>query len=336
VHPIESLWYKRSAWHVLLLPLAAVFFAAVTLRRALYRHGLLQSHRMAVPVIVVGNITVGGTGKTPLVLWLARFLQVHGFEPGIVSRGYGANTQIPRPVLLDSTPEEVGDEPLLLAARSGCPIWVGRDRVAAARALLADNPELNIVISDDGLQHYRLMRDLEICLLDGDRGVGNGWPMPAGPLREGVARLREVHAVVANGRLHDAIPGAENACTMSLEGTLLRNVVHPSRTTEARQFINVPVHGVAGIGNPARFFRHLESLGLTVISHPFPDHHVFRREDLAFPDDAPILMTEKDAVKCRQFASQRCWVLAVDANLPVQFGALILNRLSATHGRKTA
>jgi len=332
-HPLESLWYRVSIWHIVLLPLSWLFAALAYLRRLLYRLGALKSVRLAVPVIVVGGISVGGSGKTPLVLWLARFLRDNGYRPGIVSRGYGGSASAPCEVTVDAPASEVGDEPVLLARRSACPVWVGHDRVAAARRLLAAQPQVDIIIADDGLQHHRLQRDVEIVVLDGERGIGNGFLLPAGPLRERVGRLRQVDAVVVNGTGGKPFMAGQNSHPMILEGSLFHHLADGRETAPAESFRGRVVHAVAGIGNPPRFFRHLEQLGLDITPHAFPDHHVYSLADLDFPGDAPILMTEKDAVKCEKLIPGRCWVLAVDAQLSPAFSAAILGKL---HGRKTA
>jgi tetraacyldisaccharide 4'-kinase len=253
------------------LPLAAIFGFAVALRRALYRARVLPSYRVQVPVIVVGNIAAGGTGKTPLVLWLCDFLKEHGYAPGIVSRGYGGSGQTTA-VRENASPEMAGDEPVLLAQRSRCPVWIGHDRVSAARSLIATNPACNIIVSDDGLQHYRLQRDFEIAVIDGSRGTGNGLPLPAGPLRESAGRLSSVDAIVVTG---DAVaPSADTAAfAMKLEGSVFRNLLNPAFHQEADAFLGRRVHAIAGIGNPARFFDHLQRLGLSFAAHAFADHH---------------------------------------------------------------
>ncbi len=271
-------------------------------------------------MIVAGNLVAGGSGKTPLVLWLARFLESRGRRPGIVSRGYGARIDEPREARADSSAEEVGDEPVLLAWRSGCPVWTGRDRARAARALLAQHPEVDVIVLDDGLQHYRLARDVEVAVVDA-RGFGNGFLLPAGPLREPPSRLRTVDAVVAHAtRL-------VKGYAMHLEGDQFYCLADPSQRRSARDFADRRVHAVAGIGDPGRFFGHLERLGLDTRPHSFPDHHPFRAADLEFGDDAPILMTEKDAVKCRRFAQPRHWVLPVSAVLEPEFGDWLITRL---------
>lgn len=326
----ERHWYRLSWLSVALLPVAGAFRLLTALRRTGYRWNLLQSEQLAVPVIVIGNITAGGTGKTPLVIWLAGFLRERGFHPGIVSRGYGGNGQI-REVRADSSPAAAGDEPVLLARRTGCPVWIGHDRVGAARALLDAHPECDLVISDDGLQHYRLRRDVEIAVVDVLRGLGNGLPIPSGPLREPARRLDEVDAVVLNGA-SAATPSEPRTYTMSLEGAVFRNLLDPACVLDAAAFQGKRVHAVAGTGNPARFFQQLRRLGLDFRDHPFPDHHPFAAADLEFTGADAIIMTEKDAIKCQPFARANHWVLAVDAHVAPGLGRLILDKLKTPHG----
>lgn len=307
-----------------------MFACVVALRRALYRVRVLPSYRVQVPVIVVGNIAAGGTGKTPLVLWLCDFLKEYGYTPGIVSRGYGGSGHTTA-VRENASPDMAGDEPVLLARRSRCPVWIGRDRVAAARALIATNPACNIIISDDGLQHYRLQRDIEIAVIDGGRGTGNGLPLPAGPLRESVSRLSSVDAIVVTG---DSIPPTAGlaAFAMRLEGNVFRNLLNPSFQQEAGAFLGRRVHAIAGIGNPARFFDHLQRLGLSFAAHAFADHHAYTQGDLEFGDADAIIMTEKDAIKCLRFARENHWALPVDARVDTALGRLILEKLKTRHG----
>jgi tetraacyldisaccharide 4'-kinase len=300
------------------------------LRRALYKAGVFMSYRLPVPVIVVGNITAGGTGKTPLVLWLCDFLREKGYEPGIVSRGYGGRGQTME-VRESSAPDIAGDEPVLLARRSRCPVWIGRDRVAAARALIAANPGCNVIVADDGLQHYRLQRDFEIAVVDGSRGTGNGLPLPAGPLRETTKRLAQVDAIVVTGNSFSP-PASAVSFAMALDGNEFRNLLNPAFHQEAGAFLGKRVHAVAGIGNPARFFDHLQRLGLSFAAHAFPDHHAYSRTDLDFGDAEAIIMTEKDAIKCVQFARENHWVLPVDARVEAALGTLIHEKLKSRHG----
>lgn len=333
---LEKIWYGLTPWHVVLLPLSILFGLVAALRRVLYRAGLLRAIRLPVPVIVVGNISVGGTGKTPLVLWLADFLRQQGYHPGIVSRGYGGGTQGVVAVDPRSDPAVVGDEPLLLARKSGCPVWVGRDRVAAGNALLRAHTECDVLVSDDGLQHYRLDRDLEIVVVDGERKFGNGLLLPAGPLREGVSRLRSVDAVVVNGGSLKATMRLRNEFEMRLEGGVFCNLRNPEMRAAAADFGGKKLHAVAGIGNPQRFFAHLRRLGLAFEEHAFPDHCVFRPQDLDYGDADALLMTEKDAVKCAGFADERYWALAVEAILPPAFGQTMLQKLRDIDGRQAA
>jgi tetraacyldisaccharide 4'-kinase len=314
-------WSRRGALAWLLWPVSLAFGATAMVRRLLYRLRLLRSEGVDVPVIVVGNLTAGGSGKTPLVLWIAEFLKAAGWKPGIVSRGYGGTVSEPREASIASDPAEVGDEPMLLARRSGCPVWVAPERIAACRALRAQHPECNVIVLDDGLQHYALARDLEIAVVDA-RGFGNGFLLPAGPLREPRSRLRTVDAVVAHGT--DEVKGYG----MRLEGGDLVRLGDAREVLPAKALAGQKVHAVAGIGDPNRFFLHLAKLGPKVVPHPFPDHHAFGAADLEFGDQAPIVMTEKDAVKCKRFAKPQHWVLPVRAALDPSFGDWLLKSLS--------
>ena len=277
-------------------------------------------------MIVVGNLVAGGSGKTPLVLWIAEFLTGKGWTPGIVSRGYGGMVTAPREASIASEPAEVGDEPVVLARRSGCPVWVGPDRVAVTAALRSQHPDVNVLVLDDGLQHYALARDLEICVVDA-RGFGNGFLLPAGPLREPPSRLKSVDAVVAHGS------EAAGSFAMRLEGEVLHRATDARDRRPAKSFAGERVHAVAGIGDPKRFFLHLGRVGVKVVPHPFPDHHPFRAEDLEFGDQAPVMMTEKDAVKCKRFAQPHHWVLPVRAALDPAFGDWLLKRLGERRRR---
>jgi len=316
----------------MLYPASFAFGMLAALRRALYAHRIFQRQRLPVPVIVVGNITVGGTGKTPLVLWLTVWLQQHGYRPGIVTRGYGGSSTGPEAVLPESDPARCGDEAVLLASRAGCPVWMGRDRPAAGRGLLAAHPACDIVVSDDGLQHYALERDIEIAVLDGARGWGNGWLLPAGPLREPVRRLRSVDAIVVQ-RSNAAEQRIDvPAYAMRLTGRKFYNLLNREHQVGPDFFLHRSVRAIAGIGHPERFFRHLQQLGITFSARSYPDHYAFRAEDLAAAEADVIVMTEKDAVKCRTFANERHWALPVRAELDPALGELVLGKLRRTPG----
>jgi tetraacyldisaccharide 4'-kinase len=319
---LNSHWYSRTPLSTLLLPLSWLFCAIAVVRRGLYRLGLLRKRRLAVPVIVVGNITVGGTGKTPLVIALVKLLRDSGYNPGVVARGYGGTAgHWPQQVRPDSDPVVVGDEPLLIAERCRCPVAVAPDRGAAAESLV-EHAGCDIIISDDGLQHYRLARDIEIAVIDGVRRLGNGHCLPGGPLREPRRRLRSVDFVVTNGL---AAPGE---FPMTLHAAPIRNLRDDSAVTEPHPFRGRAVHAVAGIGNPDRFFAQLRGQGISPMEHGFPDHYRFHARDLDFGDDAPVIMTEKDAVKCRRFAAANHWYLPVDAQLDGRLGEALLARVA--------
>ena len=343
---LESEWQRLGGGALVFLPLAIAFGLASALRRALYRAGILPTWRSPVPVIVVGNITAGGTGKTPLVIAVVEALARAGRHPGVVSRGYGRvppTDADPRGVVRVlpgvATPEYFGDEPVLIARRTGVPVYLSPDRPAAARALLAAHPETDVLVSDDGLQHYALARDVEIAVIDGERGFGNRLPLPSGPLREPVSRLRTVDAAVVNGEyrgreapggISDRVP-APRQFAMTLAGE--RFVSFSGQDLSPEEFAIAArgrrVAAVAGIGNPARFFAHLVRLGVAADRHPFPDHHHFQPGELRLPGAEVVVMTEKDAVKCASFADSRMWFLRVEAALPPEFDAFLLERLAA-------
>ncbi len=329
---LENYWYRSSFAHLILLPASWIFGALAALRRTLYRLHILKSVRLDVPVIVVGNISVGGTGKTPLTLALAQQLINRGRHPIIISRGYGGDG-CQQQVTSDNTADQTGDEPLLMARRNLCPVWVGRDRVSTAIQALQIHPECDVVLCDDGLQHYRLQRDVEIVVIDGTRRFGNGYLLPAGPLREPISRLNSVDAVIING--DQGISNFNNQYMMKLYGDLFYNLRHPEKTISISQLKVLNTHAVAGIGNPQRYFEHLKALGLTVTPHAFPDHHPYQAGDLAFSACDALLLTEKDAVKCAAFADDRFWVLRVDAQIDSALTDHIMRKI-ATHGCKTA
>ncbi len=303
---IEQIWYNGGIGVIPLLPLSWLFRCLIMVRHWLYQHNWLVVNHFSAPLIVVGNITVGGTGKTPFVIWLATFLRNKGYKPGIVSRGYGGvATESPQPVTTTSSPALVGDEAVLLARRCCCPMVISSKRSDAVNMLLNDF-DCNIVIADDGLQHYAMGRDIEIVILDGLRRFGNGQMLPAGPLREPVSRLKSVDLCVVNGESH-----LSGEYGMALVQSSLYNLQTPEIRERLSLFKGKRVHAVAGIGNPERFFNLLRDADINVIPHPFPDHHVYCADDLNF-DDAAVVMTEKDAVKCASFEKQNHWALSID------------------------
>ncbi len=312
---LERQWYLPSYTleTFLLLPLAGLFQLAVSIRRFLYRRGILKTVYVNAPVIVVGNITVGGTGKTPFVLWLAAYLKQQGYRPGIVTRGVGGQVQhVPYRVEKNADPSKVGDEALVLVNRSFCPVMVGVDRVAAVQTLL-QTTDCNVIISDDGLQHYRMGRQIEIALIDGERRLGNKTFLPSGPLRESAKRLQSVDCIVVQqGDVNDRF-------TMQLRGDTLVSLVDPHRTLPLTHFRHQTVHALAGIGNPDRFFTLLRHEQVDIVPHIFPDHASYCKKDILFKDALPVVMTEKDAVKCLSFADERHWYLPVTAHLTHAF-----------------
>lgn len=320
---VDALWYGSAAAAWLLLPLAWIYALVSGVRRFMYTHNLLRSRRVAVPVIVVGNITAGGTGKTPIVAWLARALAQRGFSPGIVSRGYrGAVGPVPLQARTDSDPARVGDEAILLAGMTASPVIVHPDRVAAAQAIAALGA--NVIICDDGLQHYRLSRDVEIAVIDGERGFGNGLMLPAGPLREPASRLSGVDAVLVQGEGGAALPASLHLPRrFVLKGKVFRTL-DDADEKPVTSFAGRTVHAVAGIGHPERFFRMLESFGIKVIRHPLPDHAIITAKDLLFGDGHDVVMTEKDAVKCRALDTAQCWYVPVEVSFQDDDGETLL------------
>ncbi len=318
IDTLESAWYgdgRRPWWTA---PLAALYGAVTRLRGALYRRSWLRSVRLPVPVVVVGNLNVGGTGKTPLTIALAEVLRARGYRPGVVSRGYGGRRR--EPLLLGDAPNpaEVGDEPCLIRA-TGVPVAIGRERPVAAGLLL--DAGCDVLIADDGLQHYALARDVEICVIDGVRRFGNRRLLPAGPLREPLARLEHVDFRVCNG----GEPAAGEFPMRLLIGEVV--ALHDGRRLPLAAFAGQRVHAVAAIGNPSRFFASLRVADIEPIEHAFADHHAFVAGDLEFGDQLPVLMTDKDAVKCRRFARPNWWRVPVRAELPAAFYDALVERL---------
>lgn len=325
---LQKQWFSLTGWHLLLMPISWLFLSLITFRRLFYYLGWFKSYRLPVPVVVVGNINVGGTGKTPLVIWLVEQLQQAGFKPGVISRGYGGKAEIPASVSAHSDPLQLGDEPVLIARRSKCPVYVHANRTLAGQALLSAHPECNIIISDDGLQHYRLRRDIEVVVIDGAKGFGNGALLPAGPLREPASRLNRVDAVVVNGMLNTAINIVNvPILNMQLVADTFFNLKEPYKTCGAQTFANQQVLAVAGIGNPERFFQQLMQMGIHFTSKAFPDHYAFNESDFNSTSADIVLMTEKDAVKCQAFAKPHFWALPVKAAIKNDLMTIILNKL---------
>lgn len=318
---LSDAWYKGHPALWLLLPLSLLYGLLSMLRRALYGAGIFRVARFDAPVIVVGNITAGGTGKTPLTLALIEELRRHGWRPGVVSRGYGGRADYPLRLSDDTTAAEAGDEPVMLFRRSRVPLMVDPCRSRAVRRLL-EQEACDVILCDDGLQHYALGRDIEIAVIDGSRGVGNGLLLPAGPLREPVSRLRSVDFVVVNGEGN----GWPGAYPMRLAAESWQPVGSQTDSPPAK---GSRVHAVAGIGNPERFFSQLRAEGYDVIPHAFPDHHAYSAQDLGFGDGLPVVMTEKDMVKCRVLSGNDWWYVPVSAELPARFAEDFLRQLNA-------
>lgn len=314
-------WYRPSLVSLFLRPVSWLYRFIISLRSQAYQNGLLEQLSLSVPVIVVGNISVGGSGKTPFVIWLAQYLQNQGWQPGIISRGYGGKADhYPCSVQHDSLAAEVGDEPLLIHQRTQCPVVVAPDRVAAGQQLLAEN-YCNVIITDDGLQHYRLDRNMEIVIIDAKRGLGNQLCLPAGPLREPLSRLETVDFTIFHGE------SDSQRLTMQLQLQQAIQLKNNNLQKSLTEFAETTVYAVAGIGHPQRFFDQLQQLGLTIIPHAFADHHAYTEADFQFAKAYPILMTEKDAVKCLGFATENMWYVPAEAKLSPSLGPAIDKKL---------
>ncbi len=305
---LDRYWYNQNPVAWLLLPLAGLYCVLSAMRSGLYKKGWLRRFKASVPVIVVGNISVGGTGKTPLIIKLCEILRQQGKNPGIISRGYGGKSAIyPLEITHSTAAHDSGDEAVLLARRTLCPVVIGPNREADIQLLL-ERHGCDIILSDDGMQHYRMQRDVEIAVVDIARQFGNGFCLPAGPLREPVSRLRSVDMVIANG-------GSQHQMAFVIKPVKLISMAEEVRIASLSQFSGQKVHAVAGIGHPQRFFNTLIEHGIECIPHEFPDHHRFTISDLHFGDELPVLMTEKDAVKCKGFYMPRHWYLMIDIEL---------------------
>lgn len=318
---LEHTWYRFHFFTLFLLPFSWLFCLVVVLRRWIYNF-LFRKTPFNIPIIVVGNINVGGSGKTPLVIWLAHFLKHHGYNVGIITRGYGGKTkQFPQTVRPSiHKPADVGDEPLLLAKRTNCPVAIDPKRVRGVKHLI-EHHDCNLIISDDGLQHYALKRDIEIAVIDGERRFGNGFCLPAGPLRELPSRLKSVDFVIVKGKSH------KKEISMHYSVRSLHNIADETKTQPLGYFLGSSIHAVAGIGNPRPFFNILLDNQCKIRPHIFPDHHPFKAQDFDFEEDLPIIMTEKDAIKCRKFAKSNYWYLPIEVRLPSSFGKRVLAKL---------
>jgi len=324
-------WLRRGWFAYLAWPVAQLFGVVIRLRAFLYQIGWLSQQKLAVPVIVVGNIFVGGTGKTPFTLWLLVQLKKAGYQPGVISRGYGRKQDASCVVVADAQASQVGDEPILLAQQSSCPVVVGRNRVDAGRVLLANFPDVNVIIADDGLQHFALARNVEIMLFDA-RGVGNGWLLPAGPLREPVTRRRDITVVNLNAaeKMSPVLPS--DTVRMQLTGTRAQRLLDANQTRELSVLdAGLKIVAAAGIGHPERFFAMLRQQGVRCASMSLPDHFDYVSNPFNNLTADMILITEKDAVKCRQSkeiaADVRIWVVAVEAEIDASVMEKILKKL---------
>jgi len=324
---LTKIHYSKSLVSLLLLPLSAVFLLISFIRKTLYQFNFLKSFKLKIPVIVVGNITSGGTGKTPLIIYLANELKKNGYRPGIISRGYGSKSEGVMEVSQKSDLADVGDEPMLIQKHTHLPVFVSKDRVLAAKTLVKKYAKTDVILSDDGIQHYRLRRDLEVLVIDGTRKFGNGYLLPAGPLREFRSKLKTVDAIVCN---HKKV--IDGSYLMKYTGHLLINL----KTNKKIHLNNLSlknIHAIAGIGNPDRFFDYLKTYNILFSSSVFQDHYKFSKKDFRDMNDKNIIMTEKDAVKCQQFSRNNFWYLPVIAEVDSKFIDVILKKLrSVSHG----
>lgn len=324
---LSKIHYSKSPASLLLLPLSVIFFLISYARKYLYQFNFLKSYKLKVPVVIVGNITLGGTGKTPLVIHLANELKKNGYHPGIVTRGYGSKVIGAAEVNPKSNTDEVGDEPILIQKRTRMPVFVSKDRVMAAKALIKKYKKIDVILSDDGIQHYRLMRDVEVIVIDGTRKFGNGYLLPAGPLREPIYKLNDVDIIVCN---HKKV--IDGSYLMKYKREVLINL-KTNQEISLNKIRLGNIHAIAGIGNPDLFFNDLKSLGLVFDSSAYKDHYRFTKKDFKTMNDKNIIMTEKDAVKCEKFAQDNFWYLPVSAEINSKFIDVILKKLKhISHG----
>ena len=331
---IKYAWRKKNAlFYCVLIPLSWLFGLITAVMRWAYKKQLLKSYALPVPVIVVGNINMGGSGKTPVVIWLVEQFKRQGYIPAVISRGYGGTATRPTDVLATSNPVEVGDEPVLIASRCNCPVMIGADRLQTGLELLKAYPECNVIISDDGLQHYRLKRDVEIIVVD-TQGFQHKHLLPAGQLREPLSRLNTVDAIIKNTVLSQDLESDHhlntlpNSFSMQLIGDQFYNLADPSLKASAQDFKRKTIQAFAGIGKPQRFFEHLQKLGMTFSGSSFDDHHTYSQQDIAKFNCEILIMTEKDAVKCKPYALPNHWVLPVDANIEASLMTLMLAKIN--------
>lgn len=331
---LQKQWLTFTWWHLPLLPISWLFLLVVVVRKFLYKKGLLPSVRLAVPVIVVGNINVGGAGKTPLVIWLVEQLKLSGYKPGVISRGYGSDLVGVASVNADSHPSAVGDEPVLIAMHADCPVFVGAKRAEVGLALLKAHPECDIIISDDGLQHYALQRDVELVVFDSVKGFGNAALLPAGPLREPLSRLQTIDILVQNGESAELTRQLFNRFAVSIPFEMqlkvgsIYNLKNRQQTIEPVELMGKSLTAIAGIGNPERFFHQLTSMGLNFKSKAYNDHYPYTIQDFDNIESEIVLMTEKDAVKCKSFARSNFWVLPVKADINKQLLTNLFSKLN--------
>ena len=310
---IEKVWYSKNIFSLLLSPLSLIYISIIYLRHTLYQLGLISITKINVPTIVIGNIVAGGTGKTPLVIWLAKYLKNKGFLLGIVSRGYGgtylSNIELVKPT---SNPLLVGDEPVIIARNTNCPVVVAKKRAKGAKKLV-EKYNCNIILCDDGMQHYSLARDIEIAVIDGQRRFGNNYCFPAGPLREPKSRIFKADLIVSKYNAR--------TCEYKMDYTYnqLVSLNKLSKAITISDLHGMTVHAIAGINNPDHFFSYLRSHKLELIIHKFPDHYSYTEDDVKFNDNFSVVMTEKDAVKCLNYSSDKHWYIPISAELSKSF-----------------
>lgn len=335
---MQRIWYRSRIMYCGLLPFSFVFGSMVFLRRLAYRCHLFKRHRFAVPIVIVGNLSVGGTGKTPCVIALVDALRKRGFKPGIISRGYGGHyNNKPCIVLPTHSPKEVGDEALLLQQRCQVPVIIGRRRVDAARYLI-DNTDCDVIISDDGLQHYALVGSVNVVMIDGERALGNACMLPAGPLREPVSALKRADVIVITAKPRAYLPIMDvisRLYHMKLQPGQAYRLQAPNTKAALSAFKNQTVYAVAGIGHPQRFFAMLRAWGINVVEKAYPDHHAFKPADFNAFYDQCIFLTEKDAVKCRQINLPHAWIVPIEGLLSEDFFDVLCKKIADWSAKKT-